>query len=505
MDRPFYQKQIEKILLNTDYYSKLDHNPHKEIMKKYRSILKKHETELTEKEFDYLTNFECKSSNFYGLPKIHKNKTINEACKNSTSNYVELKPPENLSFRPIVAGPVCETHRLSNLVDILLQPYTKYIKSYIKDTKDFLQKIPENIEENSILVTFDVENLYSNIPHDLGLEAIKFWLSKYPEELPNRISKEFILDGIKLILENNSFCFNDKYYLQVKGTAMGTKFAPAYATLVLAYLEEKMYKKSETEFSQNFRLYLEENFKRFLDDCFLIFNQPEKDLDKFHHLLNSLHPSIRYTIDKSRKQISFLDTLIINNNGKIETDIYYKPTDSKQYLLYTSCHPKHTRNSIPYNLARRLRLIISEENTLIKRLEELREFLLKQKYPPALINDSIAKIKSINRPDILRTFDNKNTENSDIPYVTTFNPHNPEIFPEICNNKSILTRDSRLKSIFKNKTFLKSKRQPPSLKKLLTKAKFTNRQWQIPTVKKCKEPRCGLCKIHNRRIVMQFQ
>ena len=85
---------------------------------------------------------------------------------------------------------------------------------------------------------------------------------------------------------------------------MGTKFAPIYATLVLAYLEEKMYKKSETEFSENFRFYLEANFKRFLDDCFLIFNQPEKDLDK----LNSLHPSIKYTIEKSRKQISFLDT-----------------------------------------------------------------------------------------------------------------------------------------------------------------------------------------------------
>ena len=100
-------------------------------MKKY---LTEHETELTEKEFVYFTNFECKSINFYGLPKIHKNNTINEACKNSTSNYVELKPPENLSFRPILAGPVCETHKPSNLVDILLQPYTKYIKkSYIKD------------------------------------------------------------------------------------------------------------------------------------------------------------------------------------------------------------------------------------------------------------------------------------------------------------------------------------------------------------------------------------
>ena len=97
-------------------------------MKKYRSFLNKHKTELTDKEFDYLVNFECKSSNFYGLPKIHKNKKITEACAVVTSNYVELKPPNYLTFRPIVAGPACETHRLSNLLDILLQPCTKYVK-----------------------------------------------------------------------------------------------------------------------------------------------------------------------------------------------------------------------------------------------------------------------------------------------------------------------------------------------------------------------------------------
>ena len=255
MDKTFYQQQIEKMLSNTEYYNKSDNNPHKEIMKKYRSLLKKHEIELTKREFDYLNNFECKTSNFYGLPKIHKSDIINEACAKSTSNYVELKPPENLTFRPIVADPVCETHRLINLLDILLQPYTKYVKSYIKDTKDFLKKLPENIDENSILVTFDVENLYSNIPHDLGLEAIDFWINKYPDELPNRISKEFIINSIKLILENNSFCFNDTYFLQTKGTAMGTKFAPVYATLVLAYLEEKMYEKSEEDFNQTFRSY----------------------------------------------------------------------------------------------------------------------------------------------------------------------------------------------------------------------------------------------------------
>ena len=43
MNRPFYQKQIEKILYNNDYYKQPDQNLHKEIMKKCRSFLKYHE------------------------------------------------------------------------------------------------------------------------------------------------------------------------------------------------------------------------------------------------------------------------------------------------------------------------------------------------------------------------------------------------------------------------------------------------------------------------------
>ena len=32
---------------------------------------------------------------------------------------------------------------------------------------------------------------------------------------------------------------NNKYYLQIQGTAMGTKMAPAYANLFMGKLEEK--------------------------------------------------------------------------------------------------------------------------------------------------------------------------------------------------------------------------------------------------------------------------
>ena len=86
---------------------------------------------------------------------------------------------------------------------------------------------------------------------------------------------------------------------------MGTKFAPIYATLVLAYLEENLYKQAEKEFDTNFRKYLEANFKRLLDDCFIIFTRPEEMLNKFHYLLNTLHLSIIFTIEKSRTRLSF--------------------------------------------------------------------------------------------------------------------------------------------------------------------------------------------------------
>ena len=52
-------------------------------------------------------------------------------------------------------------------------------------------------------------------------------------------------------------------YTQVRGTAMGTKFAPTYATLVLAYLEEKLYVQTEIKYGKEFARYIKDNWKRF--------------------------------------------------------------------------------------------------------------------------------------------------------------------------------------------------------------------------------------------------
>ena len=181
----------------------------------------------------YLKEFETKHSQFYGLPKVHKSEQIKQHCENTNNSIVHIRGVNDLKLRPIIAGPTCLTNRLSNLIDILLKPLIKHVPSFLRDTTDFLKQLQMTVPQNTLLVSFDVISLYSNISHTLGIEAISYWLDRFGDEIPCRFKKEFILDAIQFILENNTFEFNNTFYRQIKGTAMGTKVAPTYATLIV--------------------------------------------------------------------------------------------------------------------------------------------------------------------------------------------------------------------------------------------------------------------------------
>ena len=172
---------------------------------------------------------------------------------------------------------------------------------------------------------------------------------------------------------------------------MGTKFAPVYAALTIGFLEELLYDKVIAVFGNDFGIYFQMNWKRFLHDCFIPWIKSSTDLEILRNILNNLHSDIRFTLQFSNTEQSFLDVLVKNKVGKPEIDIFYKETDSKQYLLFYSCHPRHTKTNISYNLARRLRTIISKQQVLEKRMEELKSFLIKQKYCKQIIDFGVEK------------------------------------------------------------------------------------------------------------------
>ena len=103
----------------------------------------------------------------------------------------------------------------------------------------------------------------------------------------------------------------------------------------------------------------------FIDDVLMIWTQREEKLQEVLDYINGFYNSIKFTWEWSQKKVNFLDLQTINNEGKVDTDLYVKPTDKHQYLAYNSCHPRGCKTSIPYAQAMRLR-----------RAEGLTEFLV---------------------------------------------------------------------------------------------------------------------------------
>ena len=162
-------------------YQELNGNIDKKINKKITNLTEKYHEQLTQKEIDYLTKLKYKTSQLYGLPNVHKSNIIKREIENNPSEYIEIHQPGDLKMRPIVAGPSCITSRFSEFLDILLKPYLKHVKSYVRDSVDFLNQLPKEKNEKEVLITLDVTDMYTNIDHNLAKEAIEYWLTTHQE------------------------------------------------------------------------------------------------------------------------------------------------------------------------------------------------------------------------------------------------------------------------------------------------------------------------------------
>ena len=139
---------------------------------------------------------------------------------------------------------------------------------------------------------------------------------------------------------------------------------------------------------------------RFIDDIFMIWTHGEEHLKSFIGFLNSIHPSIKFTHEYSNslhQTLPFLDVQVHLIHNHIETDLHTKPTDKHQYLLKTSCHPKHTKKAIPFSLSLRIRRICSTDTFFDQRSRELIEYLIKRGYSRTSLQRDANRVRSIPR------------------------------------------------------------------------------------------------------------
>lgn len=205
---------MERLLNDTETYQLLNGNPSRSFKEALEHIIKDGMDEgfLSKQEARYLVPMVSKIPVIYYLPKIHKD-----------SN----NPPG----RPIVSGIESLTSRLGEYIDIHLQPLVAKTKAYLKDTKHTLQLLDEcSAQEDIIMVTGDVSSLYTNIDHEGALKAVEWALRK--ESLANDGFIAFILRCLDFYLRHNFFWYDNTFYLQTKGVAMGAKIRPQHGKLI---------------------------------------------------------------------------------------------------------------------------------------------------------------------------------------------------------------------------------------------------------------------------------
>ena len=263
-----YLAEAKRQLDNTNFYTKLDMNPaatHADIVNNTIHNFVK-EKLLPEHIAKALMVDNPKTARFYLLPKIHK---------------------INNPGRPITNAINSPTSSIAEFVDYQLEPMVHNLKSYIEDTTDFLTKLEtiKKVPEGAILVTMDVTSLYTNIPHNEGINAATLACEEN-DSIPT--STRVITKFLSLILNLNNFTFADENILQIKGCSMGSKCWCSYANVFMRkFVKDHIYPLISNKCLCYFR---------FVDGIFMIWTASVKELNHSTLCTQSSNSNVRTQI-----------------------------------------------------------------------------------------------------------------------------------------------------------------------------------------------------------------
>ena len=442
-NRHDYLKEAYRQLSDTSTYTKLGKDPTKKTNAQITQLLKQWEKRnlLDSNTVNGLINRHPSTATLYLLPKIHK---------------------KDVPGRPIISAVGSPTEKISSFVDHHIKHLAQEQPSYLRDTKDFLNKLSQlQVTENTFIITADVSSLYTNIPHNEGIIACKKFLNQRSN---TTTCTNILVHMMHLILTKNNFQFYGQDYIQINGTAMGTKMAPNYANLFMADLEEKLLTEAPDHIKPTV-------WWRYIDDIFFTWDHDEAQLHTFMDYMNQFHQSIKFTYDVSRETGVFLDTHIFKKNDKLLTKVYHKPTDAYAYLHYQSCHPTHVKNNIPFGQFSRIKRICSLDADYITQSLDLKKKLLSRGYPIKLINQAYEKCNKLNRQDLLK--DKEDTDNKkQIILTTTYNPPNNHLSNSIKKYKFTLNTSAH-KPFYENLKFITAYKRGPSIRDKLVRSQLS--------------------------------
>ena len=121
----------------------------------------------------------------------------------------------------------------------ILKPLVGKSPHHINSTHDFVDQVKQfTLAPGECLSSYDVSALFTSVPVDPALGVIKDLLEKDPT-LENRtvLPVKYIILLLEFCLKNTYFSFQDQFYEEGKGAAMGSPVSPIVANLYMEYFE----------------------------------------------------------------------------------------------------------------------------------------------------------------------------------------------------------------------------------------------------------------------------
>lgn len=463
MNKTNYVSEAERQLNNDKYYRRLDKPIFTENIPKIKKILTDMLSReyITKKQFKYLSGPpEVRERIFYLLPKIHK--------KPETWPQPGTMP----EGRPIVSDVNSETYRISEYIDSYINPLAVKHETYVKNTYDFVDKLKKfTLNDNCLLVTGDVTALYTNMHIDRSIDCVR----KSFADNPNGARPDtHILELLEVSMRYNDFEFNGKHYLQIMGTAMGKRFAPALANLYLLDFDKTA--------KYNFRI-KPLAFFRYLDDIFFLWPGDVNSLREYELFLNAIIPDIKVTLEHNNEAINFLDVTIYKHNNDLRTRIYFKPTDTHQLLHKSSFHPRHTFKGLLKSQFIRFKRLSSTKTDYDNTSKILCAFLKNRGYNHREMRDIKNDVWYNYREKSVVEMDDKT---SLLPIITDYCSIGEQLGR---NYRSLLTnKDNKLENI------VVAYKNSKNLRQILVRSKLESDT--MGAFRACTRATCKTCRIH---------
>ncbi|XP_048252602.1 uncharacterized protein LOC125380886 [Haliotis rufescens] len=365
MDTTHFNTLTDNILNDQSTYKQLKKDPTNSLQKEHKNFLN-----------------QLRDSNEIG-PTLHK-KLITSHPKPPYARATIKIHKDPVKARLLVCPRDTVHYNTAQHLARLLAPLGKTAKSFVKDSSEFCKKILD-IPQPGTLISYDVVDLFTNVPRDEAMEIIRTRVEEILPSLDTRLTTDSIIRLIHSCISSTYFTWKDTFYQQTHGLPMGSPLSPLFTEIFMTHLEEKALETSPITPLCWFRK---------VDDTFAILhpnNDPRTILDH----LNSQNPRMQFTMaEETNRQLPFLDVFVQKDkNDKLQTTVYREPTHTDQYLHYASNHPPQVKKGMVSTLARRAHNICSTKQHLTTQLSQLKQVFTQHNcYPEQLVQQTIKNI-----------------------------------------------------------------------------------------------------------------